>query len=159
MATEIERKYRVNSTDYKQLATQCQYYKQGYIYADNTRSVRVRIADDCAYLTIKGATQGCSRQEFEYPIPVSDANEMLDTLCISSIIEKRRYIYPHKGHTWEIDEFQGENEGLIIAEIELASEDETFTLPHFIGQEVTGDPRYYNSNLSRHPYRHWEEKE
>ncbi len=159
MATEIERKYRVCSADYKQLATQCLYYKQGYICADDTRTVRVRIADHCAYLTIKGKTQGCSRQEYEYPIPVADANELLDTLCGSSVIEKHRYIYPHDGHTWEIDEFRGENEGLVVAEIELTSEDERFTLPHFIGQEVTGDPRYYNSNLSRHPYCLWKEKE
>ncbi len=159
MATEIERKYRVNSPLYRQWATYRRYFKQGYIYADDTRTVRVRIADDQAYLTIKGGTHGCARQEYEYPIPVADANEMLDTLCSTPVVEKYRYIYPHEGHTWEIDEFRGENEGLVIAEIELSAEDETFTLPPFIGQEVTGDPRYYNSNLARHPYCRWDEKE
>ncbi len=159
MATEIERKYRVNSTNYKLLATDCQYFKQGYIYADETRTVRVRIANDRAFITIKGGTRGCARQEYEYPIPVADADEMLNTLCTPPIIEKHRYLYPHEGHTWEIDEFCGENAGLVIAEIELTTEDEAFTLPDFIGKEVTGDPRYYNSCLAQHPYCRWKEEE
>ncbi len=159
MGTEIERKYRVISNIYRRLATECRYYKQGYITANDNRTVRVRIANDQAYLTIKGATKGCSRQEFEYPIPIADAHEMLDNLCSTPIIEKHRYIYQYEDHIWEIDEFMGENKGLVIAEIELITENETFALPHFIGKEVTGDSRYYNSNLSKCPYSRWDKEE
>lgn len=156
MNWEIERKYRVTGSSYRQLATRCTYYKQGYISATPEATVRIRIAGDQAFITIKGATTGCSRQEYEYPIPVADASQMLDTLCLSGLIEKKRYLCPHAGHTWEIDEFLGENDGLTVAEIELSSESESFELPSFIGEEITGDTRYYNSNLARHPYKTWD---
>lgn len=156
MNVEIERKYRVVDSSYRQQATRCTYYKQGYISATPEATVRIRIAGEQAFITIKGATTGCSRQEYEYPIPVADAAQMLDTLCLSGLIEKKRYLYPHAGHTWEVDEFLGENEGLVVAEIELQSESESFELPSFIGREVTGDARYYNSSLARCPYKTWE---
>ncbi len=156
MSLEIERKYRVNGCSYRQY--ECIYYKQGYLSADKQRTIRIRIAGDNACITIKGATEGFTRKEFEYPIPVADAAEMLDSLCLPGIIEKKRYRYPYDGHVWEIDEFLGENEGLVVAEIELESESESFQLPSFIGAEVTGDPRYYNSSLAVKPYKTWEEK-
>lgn len=121
--------------------------------------MRIRISGNNAFITLKGVTTGCTRKEFEYPIPVADAAEMLGSLCLPSIIEKKRYIYPYAGHRWEIDEFMGNNDGLVIAEIELKSESEQFDLPPFIETEVTGDPRYYNSNLAKHPYKTWKEKE
>lgn len=159
MNIEIERKYRVTDTSYRAQATRCTYYKQGYLSAAPAATVRIRITGDQAFITIKGTTTGCSRQEYEYPIPVADATRMLDSLCQSGLIEKRRYLYPYAGHTWEIDEFMGDNEGLIVAEVELQSESEAVQLPPFIGREVTGDPRYYNSCLAQNPYKNWEEKE
>ena len=158
MGLEIERKYKVKDLSYRQNAVECQYYKQGYISTDKARTIRIRIAGDSAFLTIKSTNRGCTRQEFEYPIPLADAAEMLDTLCLPGIIEKKRYIYRYEGHTWEIDEFLGDNAGLVVAEIELKSESELFQLPPFIGSEVTGDPRYYNSSLSVTPYNTWGEK-
>lgn len=157
MSVEIERKYRVTDSSYRQQATRCTYYKQGYISATPEATVRIRIAGEQAFMTIKGATTGCSRQEYEYAIPVADAAQMLDSLCQSGLIEKKRYLCPYAGHTWEVDEFLGENEGLVVAEIELQSEEESFETPPFIGCEVTGDTRYYNSSLARRPYKSWEE--
>ncbi len=159
MNIEIERKYRVTDTSYRAQATRCTCYRQGYLSATPAATVRIRIAGDRAFITVKGTTTGCSRQEYEYPIPVADAARMLDSLCQSGLIEKRRYLYPYAGHTWEIDEFMGDNEGLIVAEVELQSESEAVQLPPFIGREVTGDPRYYNSCLAQNPYKNWEEKE
>lgn len=159
MNVEIERKYRVTDTSYRTQATRCTCYRQGYLSATPTATVRIRIAGDQAFITIKGTTTGCSRQEYEYPIPVADATRMLDSLCQSGLIEKRRYLYPYAGHTWEIDEFMGDNEGLIVAEVELQSESEAVQLPPFIGREVTGDPRYYNACLAQNPYKNWEKKE
>ncbi len=158
MGVEIERKYKVKDRSYRAVAVQCRYFKQGYISTDKTKTIRIRIADDQAFITIKGGTTGFSRLEFEYPIPVADAEQMLSTMCASPLIEKRRYIYPYDGHTWEIDEFMGDNEGLVVAEVELGAESEPFAIPPFIGDEVTGDVRYYNSNLSRHPYTTWRDK-
>lgn len=159
MNIEIERKYRVTDTSYRTQATRCTYYKQGYLSVTPAATVRIRIAGDRAFITVKGTTTGYSRQEYEYPIPVVDAARMLDSLCQSGLIEKRRYLYPFAGHTWEIDEFMGDNEGLIVAEVELQSESEAVQLPPFIGREVTGDPRYYNACLAQNPYKNWEEKE
>lgn len=159
MNIEIERKYRVTDTSYRAQATRCTCYRQGYLSATPAATVRIRIAGDRAFITVKGTTTGCSRQEYEYPIPVADAARMLDSLCQSGLIEKRRYLYPYAGHTWEIDEFMGDNEGLIVAEVELQSESEAVQLPPFIGREVTGDPRYYNSCLAQNPYKNWDEKE
>ena len=159
MSAEIERKYTVKDQSYRQESIECKYYKQGYISIDKERTVRIRISGNNAFITLKGVTTGCTRKEFEYPIPVADAAEMLGSLCLPSIIEKKRYIYPYAGHKWEIDEFMGNNDGLVIAEIELKSESEQFDLPPFIETEVTGDPRYYNSNLAKHPYKTWKDKE
>ena len=119
------------------------------------RTVRVRTISDKAYLTIKGITVGASRTEFEYEIPVMDAEEMLDNLCEKPLIEKNRYMVEVGALTWEVDEFFGENEGLIIAEIELQSEDQPFDMPDWVTEEVTADPRYYNANLINHPYTRW----
>ena len=152
MGKETERKYLVSSNDWR--VGQGVVYRQGYLNTDIQRSVRVRVAGDKAFLTVKGVTVGATRREYEYEIPVDDATEMLD-LCEGPLIEKRRYVVEHEGMTWEIDEFFGDNEGLIVAEIELASEDQAFAKPSWIGDEVTEDPRYYNVNLVQHPYQSW----
>jgi CYTH domain-containing protein len=117
----------------------------------------VRIAGDRGFLTIKGPTQGVTRSEFEYAIPVSDAREMLETLCVGPLIEKTRYTLEHNGLIWEIDEFAGENQGLILAEVELTEANQSIQLPEWVGTEVSHDPRYFNANLARHPYRQWNE--
>jgi CYTH domain-containing protein len=129
-------------------------YRQGYLSTDKERTVRVRIAGNKAMLTIKGITQGASRAEYEYEIPVEDAEELLD-LCQRPIIEKWRHEIEHAGMTWEVDEFFGDNQGLVLAEVELDSPDEAFDLPPWVGKEVTDDPRYFNANLVNHPFRNW----
>jgi adenylate cyclase len=155
MSSEIERKFLVNKELWKKLKKPVgKNYRQGYLLIDPTKTIRLRIADKTAYLTIKGETKGISRPEFEYIIPLKDANEML-TLFAGKIIEKIRYLIICKGKTWEIDVFEGEDEGLIIAEIELESENEKFDLPEWITTEVTGDEKYYNSYLSLHPFKYW----
>jgi adenylate cyclase len=153
MGIEIERKFHVKSDDWRQLGEPV-HYLQGYLVADTERTVRIRIAGEHAFITIKGPTDGISRKEFEYEIAVADATEMLH-LCSLPVVEKYRTKAIWKGKTWEIDEFKGENEGLIMAEIELYSPDEIFENPPWIGEEVTGDMRYFNSWLSRNPYRSW----
>ncbi len=153
MAQEIERKFLVDTTKLPPLPRPL-IIKQGYIPAQNA-TVRIRRTDDQAYLTIKGRATGLTRSEFEYPIPPSDAEAMLAELCEKPYIEKKRYLIKHQGHTWELDIFEGENEGLIIAEIELSSEDETFEKPEWVTQEVSDDPRYRNSYLIGHPYKTW----
>jgi CYTH domain-containing protein len=130
-------------------------YRQGYIYTQNGNTVRVRIAGDKGYLTLKGKTKGSVRSEFEYEIPLEEAGEMLDLLCDRPLIEKIRYKEKIGELTWEIDEFLGENEGLILGEVELESENQKVTLPEWIGEEVTQYPRYYNSNLAKNPYSQW----
>jgi len=142
---EIERKFLVISNEYQN--TESVRIRQGYVCSSDNRVVRVRTKGDHGYLTLKNATIGFARNEYEYEIPLADAIEMLDTLCRKPIIDKTRYLYKHAGHLWEIDEFHGRNEGLVVAEIELEKVDETFEKPDFIGEEVTGNPRYYNSNL------------
>ena len=154
MGQEIERKFLVTSTAYRDLA-QGTHYRQGYLNSQKERVVRVRTINDAAFLTIKGLTRGATRVEYEYEIPVQDANQMLDELCEQPIIEKHRYKVTQGDFTWEIDEFHGENEGLTVAEIELESEDQEFPVPEWIGKEVSGDPRYFNSNLIAHPYTKW----
>lgn len=152
MAVEIERKFLVkegwqpNSAGVR--------IAQGYLSAVPERTVRVRIKGEKGYLTVKGKNQGISRAEFEYEIPVSDAEAML-ALCEQPPVEKTRYLEAYEGHTWEIDIFTGANEGLRVAEIELPSEDADFVKPDWAGEEVSGDARYYNSSLSRHPYQQW----
>ncbi|MCH8477108.1 MAG: CYTH domain-containing protein [Wenzhouxiangella sp.] len=156
MGTEIERKFRVTGHQYRDLAVGTRY-RQAYLSTDKERVVRVRVVDDQAWLTIKGKTRGVSRTEFEYEIPVTDAVDMLENLCQQPIIDKTRYRLPLAEHVWEIDEFHGVNNGLIVAEIELSSEDESFEKPDWLGEEVSGDPRYFNANLIAHPYRDWSE--
>ncbi len=155
MAQEIERKFLVINDDWRSRAT-AKPYRQGYIAtAKIGQSVRVRIAGDTGYLTVKGPAQGLSRVEFEYVIPVNDAQEMLETLCLSPLIEKIRYRLPIDNVVWEIDEFTGENAGLIVAEVELASEDQPFEKPSWLGKEVSGEARYYNASLVKKPYSRW----
>ncbi len=155
MAIEIERKFLVTNDSWRSLATGISY-KQGYILTqDKFTTIRVRTIGNEAYLTIKSKSEGLSRNEFEYPIPLDDAEIMLTTLCNRPLIEKVRYKIPQEDLIWEIDEFQGENEGLIIAEIELNQEDQVIDFPNWIGQEVSHDSRYYNVNLAKHPYQVW----
>lgn len=146
MAFEIEHKYLVTNDNYKNLATSKFHIYQGYLSREPERTVRVRIKTDRAYITIKGKNEGTKRLEFEYEIPKEDALKMLE-LCQQPILEKVRYNVPYKGKLWEVDEFLGSNKGLILAEIELTSEGESYDKPDFIGENVTGNSKYYNSNL------------
>ena len=154
MAKEIERKFLVNTSRWKPQGAGT-HFKQGYLNSQKERVVRVRIEGDKAKLTIKGVTTGVTRSEFEYAIPVDDAAILLDQLCEKPLIDKHRHVETHEGHRWEIDVFHGENEGLVLAEVELASEDERVELPPWAGPEVSSDPRYFNSNLLKNPYRNW----
>lgn len=154
MAKEIERKYLVKGTAWQTLAKET-VYRQGYLSTVQERTVRVRTIEDKGYLTIKGISVGATRTEYEYQIPVEDANAMLDELCERPIIEKKRYVLEYEGLIWEIDEFAGVNRGLIIAEVELSDENQKIVLPNWVGEEVTGDPKYFNSNLIKHPYTEW----
>jgi CYTH domain-containing protein len=154
MAKEIERKFLVKSDAWRKLA-EGTMYRQGYLNSVKERTVRIRTVGNEAFLTIKGLTVGATRSEYEYPIPLADCNAMLDTLAEKPVIAKKRYKIAKDGLTWEVDEFFGENQGLIVAEVELKSEDQAFTKPDWIGDEVTGDPRYFNANLIKHPYTKW----
>ena len=154
MAKEIERKFLIAGDDWRGLAPGTTY-RQGYLSTVKERTVRVRTIDDKGFLTIKGITVGATRAEYEYPIPVADAAEMLDDLCERPIIEKIRYKIPFGGLTWEVDEFLGVNAGLIVAEVELTDEDQVFSRPEWVGGEVTGDPRYFNANLIANPFSAW----
>ncbi len=154
MATEIERKFTVKSDQWRKLATGI-VYRQGYIATKKGITVRVRLVGNQGYLTIKGSTVGISRTEYEYPIPAADAQAMLDSLCERPLIEKTRYKVEHAGLIWEVDEFAGENQGLIIAEVELADENQIIELPDWIGIEVSDDPRYFNANLVQYPFSKW----
>jgi adenylate cyclase len=153
MSIEIERKYLVKGEEWRRLADPVQYV-QGYLVSDEKRTVRVRIAGNSGFLTIKGKSVGMSRKEFEYPIPLDDARELI-LLSKIPIVEKKRSKIEWEGKIWEVDEFEGQNKGLILAEIELKSEEERFTIPPWIGVEVTGDIRYFNSYLSQNPYMEW----
>lgn len=153
MGIEIERKFLVNGRPWSGL--QGTVYHQGYLTTDPERTVRVRIAGDQGYLTIKGRSTGASRCEFEYPIPLDDAKELLEELCPAPRIEKIRYRIEHAGLTWEVDVFRGDNDGLVIAEIELEHEGQVFELPSWVGVEVTGEKRYYNASLAVHPVSSW----
>jgi adenylate cyclase len=155
MAKEIERKFLVKGDSWRVLAKGTTY-RQGYLNSTKERTVRVRTADGKAYLTIKGSNVGATRAEYEYEIPFDEGKAMLDTLAEKPLIEKRRYKIPMGGLMWEIDEFLGDNAGLIIAEVELKSEDQVFDRPAWLGDEVTGDPRYYNANLIKNPFARWE---
>lgn len=154
MAQEIERKFLVGNDSWRAGAIGIRF-RQGYLNTDPERTVRVRLEGDRGVLTIKGLSHGISRAEFEYPIPAAEAAILLDTLCLRPLIEKTRYRLKHGGHLWEIDEFSGDNAGLVLAELELSSEDEPFDLPPWVGVEVSSDPRYFNASLVRHPFRAW----
>lgn len=154
MSIEIERKFLVRGTAWKTLG-QGSAIRQGYLSSHPDRIVRVRIEDDAATLTIKGRTSGITRGEWEYAIPVAEADELLNGLCERPLIEKTRTRIAYDGMVWEVDEFFGDNLGLVVAEIELESEDQPFSKPDWIGEEVTADARYFNASLLRHPYTAW----
>lgn len=154
MGKEIERKYLVADTSWRE-NQRGEIYRQGYLVGEKERSVRIRTVGKKGILTIKGPTKGIARLEFEYQIPYQDAVEMLETLCLKPIIEKIRYRISYQGMVWEVDEFKKENDGLIVAEIELVDEKQQPDLPPWIGKEVTGDSRYYNANLITAPYCDW----
>lgn len=155
MATEIERKFLVADDRWREHAEEGTAFRQGYLVGSEHASVRVRIEGKRANLNIKSATLGVRRQEYEYPIPLEDAREMLDRLCEKPLIEKTRYHVAFGGYTWEVDVFEGDNRGLVVAEVELSSEDEQPPLPPWAGEEVSDDPRYYNVCLVKHPYKDW----
>jgi CYTH domain-containing protein len=152
MGIEIERKFLVVGDAWR--ATPAVPYAQGYLNRDKQRTVRVRVVRDEAWLTIKGVSVGATRAEFEYPIPLADARQLL-ALCDGPVIRKTRRVVEHAGARWEIDEFEGDNAGLVVAEIELPSEDASFERPGWLGAEVTHDPRYFNSSLATAPYSTW----
>ncbi|MBD2512228.1 CYTH domain-containing protein [Nostoc muscorum FACHB-395] len=154
MAKEIERKFLVKGDSWRGLV-EGSVYRQGYIATQDKAAVRIRIVGEKSYLTIKGPSIKYSRLEFEYPIPVEDAQEMLEALCERPFIEKIRYKIQSGGLIWEIDEFDGVNKGLILAEVELTDENQEIELPSWIGQEVSDDSRYFNSNLVKHPFSQW----
>jgi adenylate cyclase len=154
VSLEIERKFLVRDARWKALGPGA-LLRQGYLSSHPDRIVRVRIEGESAMLTIKGRTIGATRSEWEYPIPLEDANAFLNELCEKPIIEKIRYRILHEGMIWEVDEFLGDNAGLVVAEIELEAEDQAFSRPDWIGEEVTHDARYFNANLLRRPYTTW----
>lgn len=158
MAQEIERKFLVEG-DYKSCAYASSRIAQGYLCSDGGRTVRIRIRGDKGYLTIKGPSDqaGISRYEWEKEIPLDEAQELMK-LCLPGLIDKTRYLVRSGNHVFEVDEFYGDNQGLVVAEVELGSEDEPFIKPGFIGKEVTGDRRYYNSSLMKHPYKEWKKE-
>ncbi len=155
MAIEIERKFLIKHDSWHQHADAGVSMRQGYLAGSDKSSVRVRTEDQQANINIKGATLGIRRQEFEYPIPLAEAEELLETLCNRPLIEKVRYHVVHAGHQWEVDVFSGDNAGLIVAEIELSDEAESFEVPDWAGDEVSDDPRYYNVSLVKFPYKDW----
>lgn len=154
MAIEIERKFLVTSDAWRDGAVATPI-RQGYILAGPSKSVRVRTREDLGFLTVKARRQGAGVSEFEYEIPLTDANELLELACEQPIIEKVRFTREDLGHTWEIDVFKAANAGLVMAEVELKHADEPVQLPNWVGQEVTSDPRYYNANLFQNPYQNW----
>ena len=151
---EIERKFLVSGNAWRKGA-QGTFYRQGYLAASDDRAVRVRVAGEEAYLTIKGRKTGLSCPEYEYPIPLAEAKDVLERICLRPFIEKIRYVLDFKGMIWEIDEFSGENEGLVVAEVELAAEHQVIEFPAWVGREVSFHPKYWNVNLMKHPYCRW----
>ncbi len=155
MATEIEHKYLVNTDIWKNIIPDKSVeIRQAYLQTDPEKTIRIRTKGKSGFFTIKGKTVGASRLEFEYEIPIADANELINKFC-SNLIEKTRHIVIHDNNTWEVDEFKGLNEGLIVAEIELASEDEKYSIPNWVDKNVTDDLRYANSNLTIKPFKTW----
>ena len=159
MAQEIERKYLVLDSSYKHEAYSSRHVRQGYLCSDRGKTVRIRLRDDRAYITIKGPSLdgGLSRYEFEQEIPFEDGEKMM-SLCQEGLIDKTRWLVRSGDHTFEVDEFHGDNEGLVVAEVELRNRDEQPIIPHFIGKEVTGDRRYYNAQLCFNPYCRWDKE-
>lgn len=155
MAIEIERKFLLLNNAWRNEVSHSCHYQQGYLSSNSQSSIRIRTADDQAWLNIKSATIGNQRLEYEYSIPLADAKEIMAQLCNKPVINKTRYFVHRTPHLWEIDEFYDDNDGLIVAEIELSTPDEHFELPEWLGAEVTQDLRYYNNNLIQHPYREW----
>jgi adenylate cyclase len=157
MAIEIERKFLVVSDGWRDAVTHSAVFRQGYIVTGehNPGSVRVRISGEQAWLNLKSATRGMKRLEFEYPLPLEDAIQILDSLCETPIIEKTRHYVRHADHTWEVDVFEGENTGLVVAEVELETTEDRPSLPDWVGSEVTDDLRYYNACLVKHPFSTW----
>lgn len=155
MSLEIEKKFLVLNDRWQADAGPGVRYRQGYLSESGPGSVRVRIGGQRAYLNIKSATLAQQRLEYEYEIPLCDAEEMLAEVCVQPLVEKTRYEVEHAGHTWEVDVFEGDNAGLVVAEIELDDVDEAFARPDWVGEEVSDDPRYYNVCLVKHPYKSW----
>ena len=155
MPREIERKFLVTNDAWRDSAAPGTRYRQAYLASNPSCSIRVRVTGDRAWLNLKSATLGVSRSEFEYEIPAADGLEILERLSDGTVVEKTRYRIRHGGHEWEVDVFEGDNAGLVVAEIELASEDEPFDKPSWAGAEVSHDPRYYNVRLAQHPFKHW----
>lgn len=155
MALEIERKFLVNKAAWAaEMKPAGDFYHQAYLLTNPDKTIRVRLTNKEAFLTIKGKVEGATRQEFEYQIPQTDARELLQNFTEAGLI-KTRYKIMYEGKLWEVDEFAGENEGLIVAEIELTAEDEQFALPPWVAEEVTGQEKYYNSHLSVNPFKKW----
>ncbi len=154
MAIEIERKFLVRDDSWREQVYQSRSLRQGYMVSDQVRSVRVRISGDQAHLNIKSGTLGVSRAEYEYPIPLADARELLANLC-GQLLEKTRHWVRHGAHVWEVDVFEGDNAGLVVAEVELQDPDEPLELPPWAGDDVSLDRRYYNACLVDHPYKDW----
>ena len=157
MAIEIEKKFLIKHIPFNQVEYS-QKIKQGYIVSDEKKVIRVREKGDDYFITIKGNKIGISRFEFEYKIPKSDALELFENFCEMGSIKKTRHYVKHHDHTWEIDEFHADNQGLIVAEIELNTENEEFDIPGWVSEEVTTDPKYYNMNLTINPYKNWEDR-
>ena len=159
MATEIERRFLLASDEWRSQATSERTLRQGYLVTEEQMSLRVRISADRAWMTLKGRSKGASRSEFEYPVPLADAEAMMEEFCDSRRIDKRRYEVPVGSHTFEIDVFEGRNAGLVIAEVELSHEAEAFARPDWLGPEVTDQSRYVNARLAVRPYDEWSDGE
>lgn len=158
MATEIEHKFLLRDDRWRSQVERSARMRQGYLTSDARCSVRVRIADGQGFLNLKSGALGIQRSEYEYPIPLAEAEEILDILCEKPLLEKTRHFLWFGEHLWEIDEFEGDNAGLIVAEVELSRSDEPFARPDWLGEEVSHDIRYYNSQLARHPYQTWPDR-
>ncbi len=155
MGKEIERKFLVQGEPDLRTADEKVFIEQGFLSLDKSRIVRIRLAGGLGTVTIKGSVSGITRSEYEYSIPEADARQILDEMCIKPVVRKYRYRVRHQGSLWEVDVFEGENKGLILAEIELENEDQFFEKPSWLGKEVTTDPRYYNANLVKNPFSTW----
>ncbi len=158
MAIEVEHKFLLRDESWRRSIDRSTHYRQGYLHSDANSSIRIRVSNEKAWLNIKSATLGNQRHEYEYAIPLDEANEMLNTLCRKPLIEKVRHLVKVGQHVWEIDEFEGDNQGLIVAEVELTVAGESFEIPAWAGQEVTEDLRYYNNQLAITPFTTWPEK-